>query len=84
MQGNSSNPNGMGPHSLGKMKPIVKNAAKYAGKYVTTKSFASRDVVTFGSSIIDVYERAKAKGIAEPVVIYIPDPNIPHIYQMAA
>jgi hypothetical protein len=62
---------------------IVKNANKYYGKYVTTKSFASRDVVTFGKSIIDVFKRAKKMGVEEPVVHYVMDPNIPHIYAFA-
>ena len=66
------------------MKTIVKNASKYYGQYVTTKSFSSRDVVTFGPSVVDVYDRAKAMGIEEPVVLYIMDPSIPHIYSMAA
>ena len=62
---------------------MVKNAKKYYGKYVTTKSFQSRDVVTFGTSIMDVVERAKAMGVEEPVCIYIMDPSIPHIYAFA-
>lgn len=62
---------------------IVKHAEKYIGQYVATRSFSSRDVVTFGPNLIDVHDRAKAMGITEPVVIYIPDPSIPHIYQVA-
>jgi hypothetical protein len=62
---------------------LVKNAKKYYGQYVATRSFKSRDVVAFGKSIIDVVKRAKKMGVEEPVVHYVMDPNIPHIYTFA-
>lgn len=62
------------------MRTLVANAKKYIDEYVTVESFSSNKVVTHGKNLIDVVNRAKKMGIKEPVLIYVPDPKILHIY----
>jgi hypothetical protein len=62
------------------IKEIVKDSRKYAGKYVATKSFSSRVVITSGKDPIKVLESAEKKGVKNPVVFYIPLSNMVHIY----
>ncbi len=59
---------------------LVKDEAKYGGQYVTVKSFSSKLVVTHGKDAKDVFARAKKKGIEEPVLIYVPDKKLVHLY----
>ncbi len=54
---------------------LVQKQEQYEGLYVTTKSFASKKVMTSGKNPIDVINRAKAMGVEEPVIIYIPPSN---------
>jgi hypothetical protein len=59
---------------------MVKDSEKYAGKYVATKSFMNKEVITFGSDFNDVYDAAEKKGFKNPVVVFIPENNLIHIY----
>ncbi len=59
---------------------LVKNVAKYSGKYVTTRSFKSKEVLTSGKDPTKVLERAKAKGVKDPVIFYVPKKDSVHIY----
>ena len=61
-------------------KEIVKDSKKYTGKYVATKSFRSKEVISFGSDPSKVCAAAEKKGIKNPVVFYIPPTNMVHIY----
>jgi hypothetical protein len=58
----------------------VINEKKYYGQHVALESFSSRKVITHGKSLVDVYNRAKKKGIKDPVLVYIMDPKIIHIF----
>ncbi|MCR4287937.1 MAG: DUF5678 domain-containing protein [Deltaproteobacteria bacterium] len=59
---------------------LVKNAELYDGKYVATKSFLDKEVVCYGDDIVKVYNAAKEAGIEAPVVFYIPERDLIHIY----
>jgi hypothetical protein len=59
---------------------LIKNAKKYAGKYVAKKSFNSQTVIDSGEDPILVYETAKKKGAPDPVVFFIPRKNEVQIY----
>ncbi|MCR4286696.1 MAG: DUF5678 domain-containing protein [Deltaproteobacteria bacterium] len=59
---------------------LVNNAELYDGKYVAIRSFLEKDVVCSGDDLIEVYNDAKEAGIEDPVVFYIPERNLIHIY----
>lgn len=59
---------------------LVKNAKRYRGEYVTTKSFKDKNVITHGKNPVKVIKAAKRKGIKEPVIIYVPKKEMAHLY----
>ena len=52
------------------MKEVVllKDSEKYEGKYVAKMSFISENAISSGDDPVKVYEEAKNKGVAEPVI----------------
>jgi hypothetical protein len=63
------------PHNI-----LVKDAEKYGGKYVATRSFKDKKVISSGSDPATVFEEAKKKGARDPVVFYVPEKDTVHIY----
>jgi len=59
---------------------LVNNGDQYSGQYVAVKSFADRTVVSHGSQPVEVLNEAKEKGIVDPVLIFVPEQNMIHIY----
>jgi len=59
---------------------LVKRIRKYAGKYVATKSFEDGNVISSGTDPVKVVKEAKKKGANDPVLIYIPEKGMTHIY----
>ena len=59
---------------------LVNNCEKYSGQYVAVKSFSDREVISSGSQPVDVLNAAKEKGFKEPVLIYIPEKGLVHVY----
>lgn len=56
------------------------NAEQYDGQYVAVKSFSDREVVSYGKQPVDVLKDAKEKGYSDPVLIFIPEKGMTHIY----
>jgi len=40
---------------------LVENIEKYVGKYVATKSFKNKKVISYGNNPLKVYKEAKKK-----------------------
>ncbi len=59
---------------------LVNEVELYDGKYVATKSFLEKDVVCYGDDPVKVYNEAREAGVDDPVVFYIPEKNLVHIY----
>jgi hypothetical protein len=59
---------------------LVKDAELYDGKYVATKSVVDKEVVCSGDDPVTVYNEAKKSGFDDPVVFYVPERNLVHIY----
>jgi hypothetical protein len=59
---------------------LVKDGDKYGGKYVATKSFKDKKVISFGKNPSKVFEKAKKKGVKDPVIFYVPEKDMVHIY----
>lgn len=60
---------------------LVNHPEKYDGKYVALKSFLEKDVVCFGEDPLSVYNKAKSSGCETPVVFYVPQKGMVHIYR---
>jgi len=56
------------------------NANYYSGKYIAKESFQSTDVIAYGEDFSQVYILAESKGFKNPVVFYVPNKDMVHIY----
>jgi hypothetical protein len=59
---------------------LVKRGRKYCGKYIATKSFEDTNIISSGIDPVKVVKEAKKKGANDPVLIYIPEKGMTHIY----
>ena len=59
---------------------VAKNAEKYFGQYVATRSFTDKRVISHGSDPVKVFKDAKKRGIKHPVIVFIPQKDVVHIY----
>jgi hypothetical protein len=59
---------------------LVNNGDQYSGQYVAVKSFSDRTVVSHGAEPVAVLSEAKEKGVTDPVLIFVPEQNMIHIY----
>jgi len=64
------------------MKPmlLINDCEKYSGKYVAKRSFQDLVVVSSGADPQEVVKEAKEKGVKDPVVFYVPEKDLVHIY----
>ena len=62
------------------MSTVLVKDKKYAGKYVTFRDFKDHTVITSGTDPIAVVKKAKAKGIPNPVILYVPKNDTLHIF----
>ena len=53
---------------------------KYYEKYIATKSFTDTKVIASGKDVTKVYDLAVKKGVKNPIINYIFDPNISHYF----
>ncbi len=60
--------------------PILVSGEKYRGRYVALNSFNSQKVVASGIEPACVYKSAEEKGLKSPVIVYMPEKNVTHIY----
>lgn len=59
---------------------LVNNGDLYSGQYVAVRSFSDRNVVCHGTQPVDVIKEAKEKGVGDPVLLFIPEKDMVHIY----
>jgi hypothetical protein len=62
------------------MKKKNNDRKKFSGKFIVTKSFTSHEVVAWGDTPSEAYEKALEKGIKEPVIDYIQNEDVVCIY----
>lgn len=63
-----------------KTNVLVKDSEKFGGKFVATRSFENKKVLSHGTDPAKVFNEAKEKGVKDPVVFYVPQKNITQIY----
>lgn len=59
---------------------MVNNAEEFSGKFVALRSFWDKDPVCAGSDPTTVHRDARAQGIDEPVVFFVPEKDMVYIY----
>ena len=65
------------------MEKILVTTTEYNGLYVAVKSFDDNTVVGVGDTPEQALQDAERKGYKEPVIIYIPEEDVVHIYTNA-
>jgi len=61
------------------VKTLIKSK-EYDGKYVALKDFDSHKVIGGGKTPQEAYDKARAKGCREPVIVFVPIKGRVQIY----
>lgn len=62
-----------------KVKTLIKNERAFRGQFVATSTFNDRNVIAHGKDPQKVMRQAEQKS-ESPVVFFVPDKNVTHIY----
>ena len=62
------------------MSKVLIKTDRYNGRYVAMKSFEDHTVVGSGEDPQTALKEAAEKGIKDPVIVYIPEKEMVHIY----
>ena len=62
------------------MEKVLVTTDEFNGRYVAMKSFVNNTIVGVGDNPEEALKDAKAKGFKDPVLLYIPEKDIVHIY----
>ena len=62
---------------------IIKVSKKYINQYVAFPSFNSKKIIAYGKDPSRVIKKARKRGFQNPVIMYIPDPDVTYIYSVA-
>jgi hypothetical protein len=62
------------------MEKVMIKTDKYNGRYVAMKSFDDHTVVGVGDDPETAIKDATSKGYKNPVLLYIPEKELVHIY----
>lgn len=62
------------------MGDILINTDEYNGRYVAIRSFDDNTIVGVGDDPEKALRDAESKGYKDPVIVYIPEEDVIHIY----
>ena len=62
------------------MEKVLVTTDEFNGHYVAMKSFVNNTIVGVGDNPEEALKDAEAKGFKDPVLLYIPEKDIVHIY----
>ena len=62
------------------MEKILVTTDEFNGRYVAMKSFEGNAIVGVGDDPEKALKEAEAKGFKNPVLLYIPEKDLVHIY----
>ncbi len=62
------------------MAKVLVKTDKYNGRYVAMKSFKDNTIVGSGKDPQTALKEAASKGFKDPVLVYIPEKEMVHIY----
>jgi hypothetical protein len=64
------------------MEKIFVDTDEYSGRYVAMKNFDDTTIVGVGDDPEMALKDAESKGHKNPVILYIPEKDIVHIYHL--
>lgn len=59
---------------------VIRVPQAYAGEYIACRSWGCKKIVAHSKDPAKAYEDACRAGVKEPVLMFIRDPNMVHIY----
>jgi len=62
------------------MEKVLVNSDQYNGRYVAMRSFDDHTIIGVGEDPETAIKEALSKGFDNPVLLYIPEKEIVHIY----
>ena len=62
------------------MKNLLVNTNEHDGRYVALKSFEDHAIVGVGDDPESAIKDARAKGFEDPVLVYVTEKDMVHIY----
>jgi hypothetical protein len=62
------------------MEKVLVTTDEYNGRYVAMKSFDDNTIVGVGDNPEKALEEAESRGFKNPILLYIPEKDIVHIY----
>ncbi|OHE61278.1 MAG: hypothetical protein A2Z47_11310 [Thermodesulfovibrio sp. RBG_19FT_COMBO_42_12] len=62
------------------MEKVLVNSDEYNGRYVAMKSFEDHTVIGVGDDPETAIKDALSKGYPNPVLLYVPEKDVVHIY----
>ncbi|MCK8603325.1 DUF5678 domain-containing protein [Desulfoferrobacter suflitae] len=64
------------------MEKVLVTSEEYDGRYVAMKGFDDNTIVGVGDDPETALEDAAAKGYENPVLLYVPEKEVVHVYSM--
>jgi len=65
------------------MDKTLVNSHEYDGKYVAIKSVDDHTIIGSGKTPEEALNKAREKGIADPFLLYVPEEDLVHIYNIS-
>lgn len=62
------------------MEKVLVNTDEYNGLYVAMKSFDDNTIIGVGKNPQKALKDAEKKGFKDPVILYVPEEDVIHIY----
>jgi len=62
------------------MEKVLVNTNEYNGRYVAMKGFDDNTIIGVGKNPQKALKDAEQKGFKDPVILYVPEENVIHIY----
>ncbi len=62
------------------MEKLLINTDEFNGRYVAMKSFDDNSIVGMGDTPEEALKDAERNGFKDPVLLYIPEKDVVHIY----
>lgn len=62
------------------MEKLLINTDEFNGRYVAMKSFDDNTIVGVGDNPEEALKDAERKGFKNPILLYIPEKDLVHIY----
>ena len=64
------------------MEKVLVNTEEFNGRYVALRNFDDNTVVGVGDDPDAALREAKAKGYESPVLLFVPEKDVVHIYNL--